>query len=189
MATETDWNRKAEDKEQTEETENTEETINIEEQPVVDGMSAEVENDAEEQETELPQKRFEVTMTSDAFPDPEDAFAIWDNSREDYCIDGDGMVMTYLTEEEAREFADSLNSAGHIVGLFAEKDAQRVAQESTVKLPLWKRRAKPLPSPSGRKPVSIYPIWHSSLAGQRKKSLRNCRALSTKCRLPSLQGM
>ena len=130
MATETDWNRKAEDKTQPEETENTEKTINIEEQPAIDEASAEVEKDAAEQESEPPQERFEVTMTSDAFPDPEDAFAIWDNSREDYCIDGDGMVMTYPTEEEARESADSLNSSEHIVGLFAEKDAQRAAQES-----------------------------------------------------------
>ena len=110
MATEADWNRKAEDKAQPEERENTEESA----------VSA-------EQETEPPQKRFEVTMTSDAFPDPEDAFAIWDNSREDYCIDGDGMVMTYPTEEEARESADSLNSAEHITGLFAAKDAERKA--------------------------------------------------------------
>lgn len=113
MATEADWNRKAEDKTQPEEREDTEESA----------VSA-------EQETEPTERRFEVTMTSDAFPDPEDTFAIWDNSREDYCIDGDGMVMTYPTEEEARESADSLNSAEHIVGLFAEKDAQRAAQES-----------------------------------------------------------
>lgn len=113
MVTEADWNRKAEDKTQPEETKNAEESA----------VSA-------EQETEPTERRFEVTMTSDAFPDPEDAFAIWDNSREDYCIDGDGMVMTYPTEEEARKFADSLNSAEHIVGLFAEKDAQRATQES-----------------------------------------------------------
>ncbi|MEY8482989.1 LPD25 domain-containing protein [Lachnospiraceae bacterium 48-21] len=113
MATEADWNRKAEDKTQTEERENTEESAVI-----------------AEQKTEPTERRFEVAMISDAFPDPEDAFAIWDNSREDYCIDGDGMVMTYPTEEEARESADSLNSAEHIVGLFAEKDAQRATQES-----------------------------------------------------------
>ena len=113
MATEAHWNRKAEDKTQPAERENTEESA----------VSA-------EQETEPTERRFEVTMTSDAFPDPEDAFAIWDNSREDYCIDGDGMVMAYPTEEEARESADSLNSAEHIVGLFAEKDAQRAAQDN-----------------------------------------------------------
>ncbi|HBF8218554.1 TPA: DEAD/DEAH box helicase family protein [Clostridioides difficile] len=113
MATEVDWNRKAEEQTQPEEKENTEESAVV-----------------AEQETEPTERRFEVTMTSDAFPDPKDAFAIWDNSHEDYCIDGDGMVMTYPTEEEAREAADSLNSAGHIIGLFAEKDAQRAAQES-----------------------------------------------------------
>ncbi len=112
MATETDWNRKAEDKTQPEETENAEESAVI-----------------AEQETEPPEERFEVIMTSDAFPDPEDAFAIWDNSIGDYCIDGDGMVMTYPTEEEAKESADSLNSAGRITELFAAKYAERKAQQ------------------------------------------------------------
>ncbi|MEH2934843.1 LPD25 domain-containing protein [Acutalibacter sp. JLR.KK004] len=67
LATESDWNRKSEDKEQSEEIENTEE------QPAAHEMPAEVEKAAKEQETEPPQERFEVTMTSDAFPDPEDA--------------------------------------------------------------------------------------------------------------------
>ena len=89
LATESDWNRKGGDKEQTEEIENKEE------QPAIDEMSA------KEQETEPLQERFEVTMTSDAFPDPEDAYAIWDNSRGDYYINGDGMVLTYPTEEDA----------------------------------------------------------------------------------------
>ena len=89
LATESDWNRKGGDKEQTEEIENKEE------QPAIDEMSA------KEQETEPLQERFEVTMTSDAFPDPEDAFAIWDNHRRDYYINGDGMVQTYPTEEDA----------------------------------------------------------------------------------------
>ena len=62
-------------------------------------------------------------------PDPEDAFAIWDNQNRDYCINGDSMVMTYPTEEEAQEAADSLNSAGRIVGLFSAKNAQRAARE------------------------------------------------------------
>jgi N12 class adenine-specific DNA methylase len=97
MATETDWNRKAEDKELPEETENTEE------------QSAAHEMSAEEQETESSQERFEVTMTSDAFPDTEDAFAIWDNSRGYYYTDGDNMVLTYSTEEEAQEYVDVLN--------------------------------------------------------------------------------
>ena len=112
MATEADWNRKAEDKTQPEETKNVEESAVI-----------------AEQETEPPEERFEIIMTSDAFPDPEDAYAIWDNSIGDYCVNGDGMVMTYPTEEEAKESADSLNSAGHITGLFAAKDAERKAQQ------------------------------------------------------------
>ena len=83
LATESDWNRKGGDKEQPEET----------------GVAE--KKAAKEQETELPEERFGVTMTSDAFPDPEDAFAIWDNHRRDYYINGDGMVQTYPTEEDA----------------------------------------------------------------------------------------
>ena len=52
---------------------------------------------------EQPEERFEVTMTSDAFPDPEDAFAIWDNIREEYYAAEDGTVLTYPTEEEAEK--------------------------------------------------------------------------------------
>ena len=85
LATESDWNRKGGDKEQPEETEAAEEQV------------------AREREDELPEERFEVTMTSDAFPDPEDAFAIWDNRREDYYIEWDGTVLTYPTEEEAQK--------------------------------------------------------------------------------------
>ncbi|EOS49010.1 hypothetical protein C810_00111 [Lachnospiraceae bacterium A2] len=105
LATESDWNRKSEDKEQSEEIENTEE------QPAAHEMPAEVEKAAKEQETEPPQERFEVTMTSDAFPDPEDAYAIWDNRREDYYIDGDGMVLTYPAEEEAQKGLEKVRKA------------------------------------------------------------------------------
>ena len=67
----------------------------------VDEMLAYAEKIAAEQETEPPEERFEVTMTSDAFPDPEDAYAIWDNIREEYYAAEDGTVLTYPTEEEA----------------------------------------------------------------------------------------
>ena len=95
MATEADWNRKAEDKAQPEETKTAEENS------AVDEMLAYAEKIAAQYETEPPEERFEVTMTSDAFPDPEDAFAIWDNIREEYYADTDGTVLTYPTEEEA----------------------------------------------------------------------------------------
>ena len=88
MATESDWYRKAEEAEQP---------------TAVDEMIAYAEKVAAEQETEPPEERFEVTMTSDAFPDPEDAFAIWDNIREEYYADGYGKVLTYPTEETAQE--------------------------------------------------------------------------------------
>ena len=65
-------------------------------------MIAEAERIAAEQETEPPEERFEVILTSDAFPDTEDAYAIWDNIREEYYADDDGKVLTYPTEEEAQ---------------------------------------------------------------------------------------
>ena len=95
MATEPDWNRKAEDKAQPEEEKAAEESS------TVDEMLAYAERVAVEYETEPPEERFEVIMTSDAFPDPEDAFAIWDNIREEYYAADDGKVLTYPTEEEA----------------------------------------------------------------------------------------
>ena len=67
----------------------------------VDEMLAYAEKVASKQETEPPEERFEVTMTSDAFPDLDDAYAIWDNIREEYYAADDGKVLTYPTEEEA----------------------------------------------------------------------------------------
>ena len=73
-----------------------------EEKPsAVDEMIAYAERAAAESETELPEERFEAVMTSDAFPDPEDAYAIWDNIREEYYADSYGKILTYPTEEEA----------------------------------------------------------------------------------------
>lgn len=65
-------------------------------------MLAEAERIAAEWETEPPEERFEVILTSDAFPDPEDAYAVWDNIREEYYAADDGTVLTYPTEEEAQ---------------------------------------------------------------------------------------
>ena len=111
LATESDWNRKGEDKEQPEETEDAEEKA------------------AREQEDEPPEERFEVTMTSDAFPDPEDAYAIWDNRREDYYIEWDGTVLTYPTEEEAqrglsevRKAAADKETASHVIARYLSGD-------------------------------------------------------------------
>ena len=88
MATESDWYRKAEEAEQP---------------TAADEMLAYAEKVATEQENEPSEERFEVIMTSDAFPDPEDAFAIWDNIREEYYADDYGKVLTYPTEEAANE--------------------------------------------------------------------------------------
>ena len=83
MATESDWFRVPEEKSS------------------VDEMIAYAEQVAAESEIEPPEERFEVTMTSDAFPDPEDAYAIWDNIREEYYADDYGKLLTYPTEEQA----------------------------------------------------------------------------------------
>ena len=103
MATESDWYRKAEEAEQP---------------TTADEMLAYAEKVAAEQETEPPEERFEVTMTSDAFPDPEDAFAIWDNIREEYYADDYGKVLTYPTEEAAQEGLSAVKKA------VADKEAE-----------------------------------------------------------------
>jgi len=77
----------------------------------VDEMIAYAEQVAAEQETEPPDERFEVTMNSDAFPDPEDAYAIWDNIRDEYYADDYGNVLTYPTEEEAQTGLEEVRKA------------------------------------------------------------------------------
>ncbi len=67
-----------------------------------EAMLAFAEQVAEENETE-PYQRFSVTETSDAFP-PGDGFAIWDDIRDDYYKDNDGMIQTFETPEEAGEY-------------------------------------------------------------------------------------
>lgn len=48
-----------------------------------------------------PEPRYMVAETSDAFADPEDTFAIWDNERNGYVDDGHGWIQTYATKDEA----------------------------------------------------------------------------------------
>ena len=50
---------------------------------------------------ESPEERFEIIQTSDAFSNPQDAYAVWDHIREEYCADGDGRILTYPDEESA----------------------------------------------------------------------------------------
>ena len=81
-----------------------------------------------EEEKETP--HYTVELTSDAFADP---FIIRDNTVPDgqdgQYYDVDGIYQTFETEEEAQEYADTLNSAESIVKLFAQKDAERNQQE------------------------------------------------------------
>ena len=85
-----------------------------------------------EEEKETP--HYTVELTSDAFADP---FIIRDNSvpegQDGQYYDVNGIYQTFETEEEAREYADTLNSAENIVKLFAQKDAERSQQEQSDK--------------------------------------------------------
>lgn len=69
---------------------------------------------------------YTVEQTSDAFADP---FIIRDNTvpegQDGQYYDVGGIYQTFETEEEAQEYADTLNSAEHITKLFAAKDAER----------------------------------------------------------------
>ena len=81
-----------------------------------------------EEEKETP--HYTVELTSDAFADP---FIIRDNSvpegQDGQYYDVNGIYQTFETEEEAQEYADTLNSAENIVKLFAQKDEERSQQE------------------------------------------------------------
>ena len=73
---------------------------------------------------------YTVELTSDAFADP---FIIRDNTvpygEDGQYYDVDGIYQTFETEEEAQEYADTLNSAENIVKLSAQKDEERSQQE------------------------------------------------------------
>ena len=81
-----------------------------------------------EEEKQTP--HYTVELTSDAFADP---FIIRDNTVPDgqdgQYYDVGGIYQTFETEEEAQEYAATLNSAESIVKLFAQKDAERSQQE------------------------------------------------------------
>ena len=166
MATEADWNRKAEDKEQASDLQpeviarykSDNESIAIVQAPngkyfnhygydenngsfVSSAGGFDTFEEAEktlyahrptavEMEEEKDTPHYTVEQTSDAFADP---FIIRDNTvpegRDGQYYDVDGIYQTFETEEEAQEYADTLNSAEHIVKLFAAKDAEREAEQ------------------------------------------------------------
>jgi adenine-specific DNA methylase len=70
--------------------------------PFIQQVMADVEQLTEDK------PRFSVVMTSDAFPDPEDAFAVWDNQTNDYYTASDGTVRTFSREEAAEQFLTGL---------------------------------------------------------------------------------
>ncbi len=61
-----------------------------------------------EQLSEEQEPRFSVTETSDAFPDPEDVFAIWDRNINNYYADDYGTVQTFPDEESAQKYLTRL---------------------------------------------------------------------------------
>lgn len=74
---------------------------------------------------------YTVEQTSDAFADP---FIIRDNTvpegEDGQYYDVGGIYQTFETEEEAQEYADTLNSAEHIPKRFAGKDTEREADNA-----------------------------------------------------------
>ena len=85
---------------------------------------------AEEEITPEQKPHYTVEQTSDAFADP---FIIRNNQAPedsaDRYYDVGGIYQTFETEEEAQEYADTLNSAEHITELFTAKDAERKGQQ------------------------------------------------------------
>lgn len=59
---------------------------------------------AEQLAVEEKEPRFSVVMTSDAFPDPEDVYAIWDETIDDYYASDDGTVHTFPARPAAQSF-------------------------------------------------------------------------------------
>ena len=90
--------------------------------------SPDISSDATEQPP-----HYTVEQTSDAFAD---SFIIRNNEATedsaDRYYDVGGIYQTFETEEEAQEYADTLNHAEHITKLFAAKDAEREGQQRLV---------------------------------------------------------
>ncbi len=78
----------------------------LDDDPFIQRVMADTEQLAAEDET--PEPRFSVTTTSDAFPDPEDAFAIWDQAIHNYYASGDGTVPTFPDEAAAQNYLNQL---------------------------------------------------------------------------------
>lgn len=68
-----------------------------------DPFIQQVMSDVEQIAAEEAEPRFSVIMTSDAFPDPEDAYAIWDEAIQNYYADDYGTVWTFPDEVAAKE--------------------------------------------------------------------------------------
>ncbi len=87
----------------------------------------EPENISEEPEQGIT-ARFSATETSDAFTEP---FAVWDNEKQDYYVDGDGTVPTFATQEEADAYADRINDISgereNVTGQSAEEEQADIA--------------------------------------------------------------
>ena len=89
-----------------------------------------VVSDAERLAGEDAEPRFSVVLTSDAFPDPEDAYAVWDKSIDNYYADTDGTVRTFPDETAGEEFLhELLMEHGIAEQETIEEPAQTVTEE------------------------------------------------------------
>ena len=79
--------------------------------------------------------RFSVIMTSDAFPDPEDAYAVWDQVIDNYYADDDGTVRTFRDETAAEEFLHKLLAEHSAVKQEMMEEQSESAIEETAVLP------------------------------------------------------
>lgn len=90
-----------------------------------------VVSDAEQLADEEAEPRFSVVLTSDAFPDPEDAYAVWDETIDNYYADEDGTVRTFPDETAAEEFLhELLMEHGIEKQEMMEEPVQPVAEEA-----------------------------------------------------------
>ena len=89
-----------------------------------------VVSDVERLAGEDAESRFSVVLTSDAFPAPEDAYAVWDKSIDNYYADTDGTVRTFPDETAAEEFLhELLMEHGIAEQETIEETAQTVTEE------------------------------------------------------------
>ena len=85
-----------------------------------------------EQIAEETAPRFSVVMTSDAFLDPEDAFAVWDRKSDNYYADDDGTVQTFPDEESAQSYLTRLEPENSQPAALEESERTQIPIRDTL---------------------------------------------------------